>query len=67
MIALIFTACLMSAPERCEAHRLAYADMSPMACLAVAQQELARWAGDHPGRRIRDWRCDDRGRSDDGI
>lgn len=58
MIELIFIACLVSAPDRCEEKGLQFVDLpSPMACMMLAQPQLAQWAESHPRWRVAKWRC----------
>lgn len=57
MIELLFTACLSHDPDICLQRSLVYVDVTPMACIAGAQPELAKWSVAHPGYRIADWRC----------
>jgi hypothetical protein len=60
MIALVFTACLISAPEACEERVLTFlAEPSPVACLVQAPQTLAAWVGEHPAYTIAAWHCED--------
>lgn len=58
MIELVFTACLLAAPDRCEERALQYVDIrSPMACVMGAQPELAKWVEAHPKWRVARWAC----------
>lgn len=58
MIELVFIACLLSAPDRCEERSLQYVNVSsPMACMMGAQPELARWLESHPRWRVTRWSC----------
>ena len=57
MIELVFVACLLSAPERCEEKALLFADVTPMACMMGAQPQLAQWAETHPKWSIARWSC----------
>lgn len=58
MFELIFIACLVGQPERCEEKALQYADIpSPMACMMNAQPQLAEWIEQHPRWRIAKWSC----------
>ena len=60
MIELLFTACLVAAPDACEERSLTFlAQPSPVACLVQAPPELAAWTNDHPAYRITAWRCED--------
>jgi len=58
MIELIFTACLVASPEKCEERHLTFAEtLTPMQCLMGAQPELAKWGEAHPKWRIGRWKC----------
>ncbi|MBK0399874.1 hypothetical protein H0I76_11790 [Limibaculum sp. M0105] len=57
MIELVFVACLLSAPDRCEEKALQFVDVSHMACLMGAQPQLAEWTESHPKWRIARWSC----------
>ena len=50
MIELFMIACLKDAPTVCAAHHLSYSDerMTVMQLMATGQQELAKWACEHP-------------------
>jgi hypothetical protein len=62
MIELVFTACLVAAPDACEERSLTFlAQSGPVACLVQAPPELAAWVGQHPGYTIAAWRCQDPG------
>ena len=60
MIELLFVACFtvttQSTPA-CRQHSLLFVDIPLMTCMMGAQQQLALWSNDHPGQRIRNWRC----------
>lgn len=58
MIELVFTACLIASPDKCEDKHLTFAEnISPMACLMGAQPQLARWNEANPKWRIGRWKC----------
>ena len=58
MIELVFTACLIASPEKCEDKHLTFAgNISPMACMMGAQPELAKWNEGHPKWRVGKWKC----------
>lgn len=58
MISLIFVVCLAAQPQQCEERSLTFIEsLSPGACVAQAQPELARWAAEHPIWRIQRWTC----------
>jgi hypothetical protein len=57
MIQLVFVVCMSAAPLNCEERSLLYQDVTPAACLAGAQPELAKWSERHPKWRISSWKC----------
>lgn len=58
MFELIFIACLIGKPDRCEEKALQFVEVpSAMACLTTAQPQLAQWAENHPRWRIAKWSC----------
>lgn len=57
MIELVFVACLGAAPADCEQRRMSFVDLTLITCTLAAQPQLAQWASDHPGWRIRCWTC----------
>lgn len=57
MIELIFIACLAGSPNGCQEQRLLFTDITPMACMAGAQPQLAKWTNERPGYEIRSWKC----------
>jgi hypothetical protein len=58
MIELVFVACLIAEPARCEHRALpALIDITEQQCMSVSQQFLAAWAGRNAGYRIRSWTC----------
>ena len=58
MIELVFTACLLASPEKCESRHLTFAEnISPMQCLMGAQPELAKWTAANPKWRIARFKC----------
>jgi hypothetical protein len=60
MIELVFTACLVAAPEACEERALTFlADTGPVACLVQAPPALAVWQEEHPAYTIAAWHCED--------
>ena len=56
---LYFTACLIASPDTCEKRVHLFSDevQGPMACIAVAQPQLADWQNKHPDYRVTEWRC----------
>lgn len=58
MIELVFVACLLNDPGRCEEKGLQFVEVpSPMACMMGAQPQLAMWAEQHPRWRVASWKC----------
>ena len=57
MIELVFVACLVTVPDRCEEKALQFLDVTPMACMMGAQPQLAQWVEQHPKWRIARWSC----------
>lgn len=60
MLRLVFTVCMIDAPDTCEQREmLVYQPMPVMACVMGAMPELATWTETHPNWRIAGWRCED--------
>lgn len=60
MLRLVFTVCMIDAPDTCEQREmLVYEPMPVMACVMGAMPELATWRQTHPNWRIARWRCED--------
>lgn len=60
MLRLVFTICMIDAPDMCEQRELlVQADMPVLACMMGAMPELATWRETHPNWRIARWRCKD--------
>jgi hypothetical protein len=58
MIELVFVACLIAEPARCEQRAIpALLDVTEQQCMSVSQQLLAAWAGRNDGYRVRSWTC----------
>lgn len=58
MIELVFTACLLTAPDRCDNKHLTYFEnITPAACMMHSQVELAKWTALHPNWQIKRWKC----------
>lgn len=58
MFELVFIACLISTPDRCEEKALQYVNVpSTQACLHGAQPQLAKWTMEHPRWRVAKWHC----------
>lgn len=62
MIELVFVACLLAAPDRCEEKALQFNDLTHTACVTGAQPQLARWSESHPKWTIARWTCRTPGR-----
>ncbi len=65
MTELFFVVCLATSPDVCEDQSLQYLNVSPRVCTMQAQPQLARWADEHPGWRVRRWTCRPAGLSHD--
>lgn len=65
MIELVFVVCFSAAPANCERHAMQFTDLTVMACMSVAQPQLARWVADHPDWEIQRWTCQLMGRERD--
>lgn len=60
MLRLVFTVCMINAPDVCEQREmLVYDEMPAMACVMGAMPELATWRQTHPNWRVARWRCED--------
>lgn len=58
MLVLIMTVCSLSSPDRCDEARLAFsAEESLTQCMMQAPPYIAQWSGEHPGERVKRWRC----------
>ncbi|WP_417211227.1 hypothetical protein [Antarctobacter sp.] len=60
MIELLFVTCIAAATpqsESCRERSLVFTDVTPMMCLLGAQPQLAKWVQDHPGQRVKSWKC----------
>jgi hypothetical protein len=53
---LLYVVCQIAAAGICEEHRTAYPSDTPLACVFMAPQELARLQ--RPGWRVASWRCE---------
>lgn len=56
MIDLIIMACLISAPDQCQPHRIPW-DGSLFTCGLYGQAEAAKWQNEHPKWRFKRYRC----------
>ena len=59
MIELVVSVCLLDDPARCKDVSLVSAEegMTSMACMMVAQPEIAQWSEGHPKWQIKSWTC----------
>lgn len=58
MYELIFVACLIAQPARCEEFSLPFAEpMGAMQCMWQGQLRLVEWAADRPDWVVRRWTC----------
>jgi hypothetical protein len=62
MLRLVFTICMLDAPQTCEQRELLVYDAMPVtSCVLGAMPELAVWSETHPNWRIARWHCEDDG------
>ncbi|PKP65749.1 MAG: hypothetical protein CVT86_03150 [Alphaproteobacteria bacterium HGW-Alphaproteobacteria-8] len=56
---LIVVACLLSAPDTCESHRvrLTVQGGDPQLCVYASVREVAYWQQLHGKWRVKSWRC----------
>ena len=60
MIALVFSACLITSPTDCREYHIPFTDgMTKGRCYMVAQTELAKWVGEHLNHSIKRFSCED--------
>jgi hypothetical protein len=58
MIELFFVTCLIGQPDTCKDNSLLFEEQNGLfTCMLQGQNELARWSQQHPGERVREWRC----------
>jgi hypothetical protein len=57
MIELLFVACLVSEPDKCQNKALQFSDISPMQCMMGAQPQLAQWTNQNPKWHVKNWKC----------
>jgi hypothetical protein len=58
-IAIVFTVCALTHPDRCQEERLAFAwHGSLRSCVMSAQPYLAQWIGEHPQWSIQRYHCE---------
>lgn len=63
MTALVFVACLLAAPDRCEEQSLLFVSpLNPVSCMMQAPREIAAWTATHPDFQVTSWRCEDAAR-----
>jgi hypothetical protein len=66
MVDLILTVCLIAKPAECHDEHLYFESHGALfQCMWFAPQEIAKWVGDHPGRKVVRWKCEfpDKGRA----
>jgi hypothetical protein len=66
MIDLVLTVCLITKPADCRVEHLYFESRGSLSqCMFLAPPEIAKWAGEHPGRRVVRWKCEfpDQGRN----
>jgi hypothetical protein len=58
LIEIVFVACLVVAPERCEERVLPDHDsMSELQCMMNAHAIIAHWTRSNPHLKVAQWRC----------
>ena len=59
MYYLVVTACLLTAPERCQTVTLdaVLSAFTPMQCFTAAKSEITKWADAHPKWAVKKWKC----------
>jgi hypothetical protein len=58
MLAIILSACLTNDPNVCKDYKISVdASLDPTTCAMDAPPHFARWAEEHPGWKIKRWRC----------
>ena len=58
MLAIILSACLANDPNVCKDYKISLdAGIDPTTCVTDAPPYFAKWAEEHPGWRIKRWRC----------
>ena len=58
MVELVFIVCMLAQPATCERVYPPFAEpMTLAACMRQGQIYAVQWLEDHPGWRLRSWRC----------
>jgi hypothetical protein len=58
LIEIVFVACLLAQPERCEERVLpAFTDVTEIQCMMGGQFALAAWSRTNGHLRVAEWRC----------
>jgi hypothetical protein len=58
LIEIVFVACLVVAPERCEERVLPdYESATTLQCMMSAHAVIAEWTRSHPHLKVAQWRC----------
>ncbi len=66
MLAIILSACLANDPHICRNYRIALDSNidNTASCTMNAPPHFAKWAEEHPGWKIKRWRCTDSSEND---
>jgi hypothetical protein len=58
MVELVFIVCMLAQPAKCERIHPAFVEPMPLgACMRDGPIYAMRWLEEHPGWRLRAWRC----------
>jgi hypothetical protein len=58
MLAIVLSACLANQPAVCRDYKIPINEgIDAMRCTTDAPPYFAQWAEEHPGWKIRSWRC----------
>lgn len=57
VIEIVFLACLVSDPQKCEEKGILLPHDSPYHCLLESSLHLSRWSNDHPGWVVAKFSC----------
>lgn len=66
MVDLVLTVCLIAKPTDCSVEHLYFESRGTLfQCMLLAPPEIAKWASEHPGRKVVRWKCEfpDRGKA----
>lgn len=58
MVDLVLTVCLIANPGSCQDEHLYFESRGSLnQCMFLAPAEIAKWIGEHPGRKVVRWKC----------